>query len=205
MAQVIAIVTTFAKASRDVLVTNAIMRNELDVISIRHYSLANNIFDDAKSTLSRVFLNSVAIPLSSLWTNSRAKKKIDEMEQRLLMSRIQSASSGLATKRKPDDQGRKPDDRNKLARSGENAGWIRCDGPNLSLPTELFNKDYKLCKTNARDGTVCQLGDRCKKDHSPLVRLDKVKQKAVVTSVDADDKLSFVNVSEKLLAEIRGR
>ena len=205
LAQVIAIVTTFAKASRDVLVTNAIMRNELDVISIRHYSLANNIFDDAKSTLSRVFLNSVAIPLSSLWTNSRAKKKIDEMEQRLLMSRIQSASSGLATKRTPDDQGRKPDDRNKLARSGENAGWIRCDGPNLSLPTELFNKDYKLCKTNARDGTVCQLGDRCKKDHSPLVRLDKVKQKAVVTSVDADDKLSFVNVSEKLLAEIRGR
>jgi len=73
------------------------------------------------------------------------------------------------------------------------------------LPTELFNKDYKLCKSKSRDGQICQFGDNCKKDHSPLAQLDHVKQKAIVRSVDADDKQHFVNVDKKLLDEIRAR
>ena len=131
------------------------------------------------------------------------KKSRDKIENKLLLSRIQIASS--LNKRKPEDQGHQADERKKSARNGNTIGWIKCDGPNLSLPTELFNKDYKLCKTNARDGVFCQFGGSCKKDHSWLAKLENTKQKAIVNSVDADDKLSFINVDEKLLTEIRKR
>ena len=74
--------------------------------------------------LSRVFLNSLAIPLSSLWTNSKGKRKFYKIEQKLLMSRIQSASSVIGTKRKAGEPAHNPNNRNKLVRTGDKAGWI---------------------------------------------------------------------------------
>jgi len=205
LAQIIAISTSFAKASRDVMVTNYITQNQLDQIPTRHFALAHSIFEDAKSTLHKVFLNSVPIPLSALWTNSKAKRNIDDMAARDLLAKIQSATPPVDSKKRKSEEQLTPTNKNKLARTGDKSGWIRCNGPNLSLPTELFNKDYKLCKSKSRDGQICQFGDNCKKDHSPLAQLDHVKQKAIVRSVDADNKQHFVNFDKKLLDEIRAR
>ena len=72
--------------------------------------------------LSRVFLNNLAIPLSLLWPNSKEKMKLDKIEQKLLMSRIQSASSTIGTKKKADDPSPNPNDKNKLAKMTEQVG-----------------------------------------------------------------------------------
>ena len=136
--------------------------------------------------------------------SSKLKKRRDEIENKLMLSHIHTASS--LNKRKPEDQGRlAADERKKPDRNENTIGWIKCKGSNLSLPTELFNKDYKLCKTNARDGVFCQFGGSCKKVYSWLAKLDKTKQKAIVNSVDADDTLSFINVDENLITKIRNR
>ena len=72
----------------------------------------------------------------------------------------------------------------------------------MSLPGPLFNSTYKLCKTAARDGVKCQNG-QCKKDHSWIDKLPRDKAKALVKHVDSTESLSFVNVNEKFLAELR--
>ena len=66
------------------------------------------------------------------------------MENRLLMSRIQSASSAMGTKRKAEEPGpgRNANDQNKLSRIGDVSGWIRyqifhCQ-PNVSAKTTSF-------------------------------------------------------------------
>ena len=66
LAQIIAIITTIAGAFQDVLVSSAIMCEELEIMSTQHYLLENTIFQGAKMVLSRFFLNSLSIPLSSL-------------------------------------------------------------------------------------------------------------------------------------------
>ena len=153
-------------------------------------------------TLDRVFLNSLEVPISAIWTNSKAKRQLDEIQNKRLMSQFQQASG---QKRRADKPVHSPNDRNKLPKTGDKSGWIKCTGPNLSLPTELFNKDYKMCKSCVRDGATCQMGALCKKDHSSLAKLPVDKQNITVKHVDADSKLSFVNVDAKLLAEIRAR
>ena len=74
------------------------------------------------------------------------------MAARDLMAKIHSNMPPVDTKKQKSKEQLTPTDKNKHARTGDKSWWIRCNGPNLTLPTELFNKDYKLCKSKAQDG-----------------------------------------------------
>jgi len=107
------------------------------------------------------------------------------------------------SKDRRDSNANKNGQNKKQKTGGDTSGWISCKSNNLQLPRALFNKDYSLCKSNARDDATCPFGSKCLNDHTPFEGLDRAKQKALVKFVDKDSKHQFVGVDEKLLEEIR--
>ena len=89
----------------------------------------------------------MVIPISAVWQNSKAKKRLDEIDRKLIVSKRESENGGR--KRTGKDISNANNGKNKWAKTGDKSGWIKCTGANLSLPTRLFNKDYKTCKASA--------------------------------------------------------
>ena len=195
----ISIVTAFAQASRDVMVTSNIL-NDPDKVPKRHFETAYRIYHSISQDLERVFLNSLAIPEVVIWTSSLAKARLDEKEEKKLLAKL-NVSDG---KRKQSDANlARGGGFDKIQKQGNKTGFIKTLIANMSVPSPLFNANFKICKANAKDGTICPMGDKCKKDHRHIEKLERDKAKAWVKSVDSSNDYNFINVDSKWLAEIR--
>lgn len=203
--QIVSIMTCLAKASGDVMVTTNILRKDFDSVPVSHYKLANDIFVDTKSQVDRIFMNSMSPPTTSLWEKSQAKQRFDEKKRKRLVAELNADTPRGDAKRdrRASEQLKNQPGGGKAKSGKDKKGYISCKSANFSLPKELHNKDFKLCKSFARDEHVCPLGERCSFLHKYFNELSKPQQKALVSAVDTADDLSFVNVDESLLKSIR--
>lgn len=205
--QVLAILACVAGASKDVLVTTAILSESLDQVPNQPYKTAHRVYESTLECIERVLLNSQEVPQSALWRSAPAKKRQDDKEAKkiaeLLSPRANNNNKKDTSKERRDSDANKKGQNKKQKAEGDTSGWISCKSNNLQLPKELFNQDYHLCKSEARDDTTCPWGPKCNNDHTHFVDLDRAKQKAMVKSVDKNPKLEFVGIDEKLLEEIR--
>ena len=207
--QVIAITSGFARASQDVMVTTAIAQGDTSRIPTRHYATTHRVYESTCDALERIFLSSAPVPTSAIWESSSAKKKIEEKEERALLAKLETQqdkkrrnSAPLADQR-DSKRGRTGGGGGGGGGKVDDSGLIASTGSNLSLPSECFNKDYKICKANIRDKSKCP-NPNCKNDHvSDLAKLERKKAVALVKHVDNSDSMSFVNCDEKLLADLR--
>lgn len=204
-----ACVAALARASHDVAVTGAILKKDFANIPTINYHLADTIFVDALGQLDRIFLGSMGPPATRLWETSAAKERQDKKEQNRLLAVLSprgDRGGGDGDKEKTRRGSHLKDGgppTKKLKSEGPKEGWIICQSANFQLPKECHNPGYKLCKSNTRDGVSCPWGPACDYAHDQLHQLTKPRQKAIVTMVDANSNLEFVNVDEKLLKSIR--
>ena len=212
---IMSIFTCYARASRDVVVTSSILRNDWSSVKVSDYKLAHTILNDCKEMLERIFLGSITVPTNDLYKNSKAKQNADDKQRKKLLQE----AAAMTSPRGKDERDRRgslngggrraslKDDKSssKRQKTGDKKGYIKCDTgiTDLNLPKPLHNKSYKLCKSNVRDDTICTFGEDCIFDHSSPMELEDDMAKVLVNYVDNTEGLSFVNVPEDWLKRIR--
>ena len=206
MNQVLCMVSAFATASKDVTVTSAILCKKLDEMSVSNYATGDKIYETTKDKLDQVFMNSSDVPITPLWKNAPSKKKADEKERKAIVAMMQPAKD-KSNKDKDKERREAAAERakNRQKTDQNSAGnFLKTSVPNLQLPNTIWNKDFKPCKSNARDNEHCSFGSKCNFDHTHFNDWTKPRQKALVKVVDeSEGKISFVGIDEKKLQELR--
>lgn len=204
VSQTMSIMTAIARASRNVLVTTAIIKSEVDSIPTNDYALADRIFKESISRVQAIFLNSDTIPSTKLWMNSAAKKRLDDKDRKSLIASLAgSTPRGNGDERKRSLKG--PEREGKRTKTDDfgKKGYVVCSENNFQLPKVLHNKGFKLCRSAIKDNHECPFKKNCAFEHVWFTELTEAQQKALVKHVDETDSLSFVNIEEKDLAKIR--
>jgi hypothetical protein len=202
--------SALARASKDVSILTSILENDVEGVSKTNYTLARTIIQDTYSKIEQIFLGSAEVPSTSLYISSAAnqrfeQKKLKEQQALLndLVTKQPTTPRGTGGKRKGSDLS-SAERASKLLKPGDENGWLKTTVDNFQLPKELYNGDFKMCKSNAKKDCQCPYGDRCKFSHKPFEKFDRELQKTTVKWVDTTDHLSFdSSVDTKLLEEIR--
>ena len=207
--QLVAVTTTLAKASNDVMVTSRILEEQWSSVPTKYYKIADKILKATLSEMAEIFLNSRDVPTTTLWNTSKSKLKAETAELNKMAAAVKDKLNDR--KRESSHQGPDRDDprgglkRTKKELTGDKKGYIKWEGgiTRFRLPKELHNDDFTLCRTHALDGVECQFGDTCKFSHMWLNEIDDRRARCLVKFVDADSRLSFVNVDDELLRKLR--
>ena len=206
--QIISIMTCYGRASKDVLVKNAIKSGNFGAVPTNHYDLAHTIFKDTTQKIAQVFLSSTEIPATTLYLSSTVKKRADERQQKKLLADLK-LSVGTGTGKHGRGNPPRSDDarqHKKLKQTGvgnEKDGWLTVTVANFELCPEVNSKDFRMCKSSARSGVTCPFKDKCNFVHTTSINdLPKDKRKPFVLHID---KLDGVDIDEKdtVLAAIR--
>lgn len=203
--QVLSMQLCFAKASKDVVVLNAILKKDFANVPKTHYKLAHDIFTDTMSLLDRVYLGSNEVPSSSLWRSSTVKEKADEKERKSLMGMLTPRLKQLGKDRKGSLKSDEPPPKNPKLTStgGDKKGFLKCTQPNLFIPKGVF-PDKPLCRSGARVDSVCPYGAKCNFIHVDSFNdFDRAQQKRCVKWIDSDQKVNFADIDETLLKSLR--
>ena len=90
---IMSIFTCYARASRDVVVTSSILRNDWSSVKVSDYKLAHTILNDCKEMLERIFLGSITVPTNDLYKNSKAKQNADDKQRKKLLQEAAAMTS----------------------------------------------------------------------------------------------------------------
>lgn len=128
--QMNAIMASFGQAQQDVLVLNAI--KEAGEIPIEHYEVAHQVLVDTTNVIKRIFLNSVQIPETSLYTTSEQFKKAEEKKNKKLLSELKSSSGNNGNNGSSNNSNRNNRNQGKSssATNGTPNGGVRGSGGN---------------------------------------------------------------------------
>ena len=202
MSQIFSIQSCFARASKDVLVLNAILKKEFDTVPKSYYKLAFDIYDDSIRVLDRVFLGSHEVPSSSLWRSSPAKQRLEDKDRKSLIGLLTPRTNpkDIARERRESLKNEQPP--TKIPK-GECSGFIATKMANLFIPKGVFPEGKQLCRSGARVDSNCPYGDKCHSNHDTFVDMNRAQQKRIVKWIDNDKKVNFSGVSEELLKELR--
>jgi hypothetical protein len=203
--QMIQIYTLHAQCASDYLLQIRVNSKGItELQGNKNLKMANKIYDRTMDKLDQIFLGSREVPECTLWKNSAAKRNIDEATKRKQEKLSNNSKRGNEHKsgEERDPKKQKPGQKKPKGSSKGDLKWT--GNGNLNLPKELWNRDFRLCKSYILDGEICPHGERCHNVHQYCHELDKAKLKVLHEHVKVTDELTFDHeqVSQELLASL---
>ena len=166
--QIVAITSSLAKASNDVMVTTRVLTKQWNAVPTKYYKVADKVLKSTLAEMTEIFLNRRGVPGTTIWNNSKTKQKAEKAELNKVVGAVRDTLGGQP-KRELGNRGPGRDDLRadpkitKRELTGDKKGFIKSEGTScFQVPKELHNEDFKLYKAFALDGVECEFGRNCR-------------------------------------------